>query len=1823
MKNLISHKARTGLLFLFFGLLVQTGVKAQIYVNTFTGASACPTNGNTPTMATNSTGTAVSRATITCNSTANVFNSTTLNNTSSISNTSYIQFSATANSGFILNLTSVSFLRQGSNSAPNQMEVRYSTDGFSTSTTWGSAPVTPTSGTTATWDFADFSTGNGGTVTFRIYPYGTTKCDLTAGAASNTGTFRIDDLTINGTVSAATPSIAISNGTIAAGTPNNGQTNVVLQRYDMAVTSANATLTGLTVTTAGTHAAADLSNLKCWYQTSTTFNAGTATLLSTKTSALGAGSQVFPSFTSQAITSGNTGYIFVTADISSGATNGNTINIASNAFSNISFSSGTKTGTDPVAAGGVQTITVAVPDIALSSPAASAANITVGTTNNVIYRFDLAITTATPSLTGVTINTSTGSNTSGDLTNLKCWYQTSTTFNSGTATLLSTKTTSLAAGSQVFPSFSSQSLTTGSTYYIFITADVPLTATPNNTIIVSAITTSDLTFATGNKTGTANASGTKTIIDCTPADVTSAAASSASSSSVLTWANPACYDEILIVAALASNTGTPTGNGSAYTGNLAYSSGTALGNGFVVYKGSTSSQTVTGLTDGTQYFFKYFTRRGTTWTSGTEVDATPNVAGYYWNGASIAANPAAGGTGTWGTTNSWRQPSSSGAQATWANSNNAVFAGTAGSVTIDADRSATAYYFNTTGYKIITTSSTTRVLTGSINLGNNIGLTFAPNVNTGTPVSGAISVGNISGSGSANITISSAQGSATNIAQRLNIATTSASITVPINITSAGGSGNGTVAAIVATATGTSLSSTASITNNTEVKTVIGATSGFDITANGVISGSADLMFAAGASGGAGTVTLNAANTYTGATIFNAANSGVIRLGITNALPTGTNVTMANSSSNGGIFDLNGFNQTIGSLTSGVGGGSIRNNGATDATLTISGSTSPPAFGLVIADGTTNKTLLTRAGTGTLTLSGANTYTGATTVSAGTLSISSIANGAANSGIGASTNAAANLVLGGGTLQYTGATASTDRNFTLTAATTSTINNTNQLTITGASTATTGALTKAGAGTLILSGTNLHTGGTIINAGTVSVGADANIGNGSITLGGGTLAVTSGFSTSKTMALTASTTSSINVASSQTLTANGIISGNSTSGLTKSGAGTLTLTSGNTYTGLTTISAGILQLNRTGGTTIPITNNVIISGGTLKISTNQTLNDVTLTSGTLMIDAGVTLTITGTITRTSGVIIGSATSNLVITGASGTIAFDQTTPGTTNVLRNLTISGSGTTTLGNALNITAGSTPGVLSVGASATLATGGYLTLKSDANGTARVSEVGAGGSITGNVTVERYIPAKRAWRALTAPLKGSANNSIFYNWQNNGSVTSGIGVELWGPGGTGSAGNNTSTSGLANGPGASIKQYGNGWSDVTDSKTTSLFTNDGNNAYMVFVTGGYGSGNISSSFSDTTLKATGQLRTGDVTYTGLSSTYHTLIGNPYASPISPSSILNGATNLFTNVWVWDPKLSDFGAYVNFDGVLNAYTYEYSGTDGSGGSYSAGTAIQSGQAFFVRAASGTGSLTLTESMKSSSISNTFRNSNSVSPSIVRTSFLKQTALDWMPLDGCIAGFYEGANAAADDADGKKMINSGENIGFVRNAVNLSSEHYPLVTNQDILNLKIWNTQQARYKLKLNTEEFTMTGVEAYLQDLYTGTSQPLNLDGSVQEYEFDVDPTVSASSGNRFRIVFTNIGLSVSDPEQGQLSIYPNPATGGKVTVSLPTGNFEGCSYELINVLGQVVRQDQIANSNSSQILIPLSGLPNSWYALRIRKDNKVVYQGKLIINN
>lgn len=293
----------------------------------------------------------------------------------------------------------------------------------------------------------------------------------------------------------------------------------------------------------------------------------------------------------------------------------------------ISLSGATGTGNfrlDDFTLNGSVTST-STPNIALSSPnpAVAVGNIAQCSTNNPIYRFDLGVTMASATLNGVTINT-TGTYTATDITNFKCWYSADATFNAVSDVLLSTKTATLGTGSHVFPSFTSQVINSGATGYIFITADIPAGATASNTLTVSAITTGDISFVAGNKSGTANAGGAQTITSSGITEATAVSATAGNAQATVAWTNPTCAQEIMIVAKQGSFTSaSPTGDGSAYTANLAYGSGTAFDGGFVVYKGSVSSQVITALTNCLAYEFKIFARKGTTWSTGVTASTTP------------------------------------------------------------------------------------------------------------------------------------------------------------------------------------------------------------------------------------------------------------------------------------------------------------------------------------------------------------------------------------------------------------------------------------------------------------------------------------------------------------------------------------------------------------------------------------------------------------------------------------------------------------------------------------------------------------------------------------------------------------------------------------------------------------------------------------------------------------------------------------------------------------------------------------------------------------------------------------------------------------------------------------------------------------------------------------------------------------------------------------------------------------------------------------------------------------------------------------------------
>jgi autotransporter-associated beta strand protein len=315
----------------------------------------------------------------------------------------------------------------------------------------------------------------------------------------------------------------------------------------------------------------------------------------------------------------------------------------------------------------------------------------------------------------------------------------------------------------------------------------------------------------------------------------------------------------------------------------------------------------------------------------------------------------------------------------------------------------------------------------------------------------------------------------------------------------------------------------------------------------------------------------------------------------------------------GGAIDTSGFNGAISSVISGTGG-------------------------------------IAKKGTGTLTLSGANTYMGPTSVQGGALAINALTNGSIAGNLGAATASAANLVLDGGTLQYSGSTStSTDRLFTLTQSG-GTLDS-------GASGQfrflNTGSIAQSGTGdrTLTLTGTSLlndlysslgdpstgktslvkngtgrwiltapaalrsYSGDTTINAGTLMTNSDNPLpfgaGKGNLVINAGATFETNGRNLSinalngagtlnqrsngtKTVTLgNGDASGSFSGVLSNVLTGSGVAILN----VSKSGAGTQTLSGPNTYVGTTTVLQGVLQL--AANNTLPNASNVVLAGGAL------------------------------------------------------------------------------------------------------------------------------------------------------------------------------------------------------------------------------------------------------------------------------------------------------------------------------------------------------------------------------------------------------------------------------------------------------------------------------------------------------------------------------------------------------------------------------------------------------------------------------------------------
>jgi fibronectin-binding autotransporter adhesin len=449
-----------------------------------------------------------------------------------------------------------------------------------------------------------------------------------------------------------------------------------------------------------------------------------------------------------------------------------------------------------------------------------------------------------------------------------------------------------------------------------------------------------------------------------------------------------------------------------------------------------------------------------------------------------------------------------------------------------------------------------------------------------------------------------------------------------------------------------------------------------------------------------GLIILGNANTLTGAaTIGNGSNNTIVQLASTTAVKNFSSTTV----NNGSVLDLAGVAETGGALTlNGAGTGSGVNAGAlvnstgagSDAgaitlasastiknsgtSLALSGAIANGGF-LLTVDGTGATTLgtgvmsgtggLTKNGTGTLTLSGANTFSGGVNINVGTITAGSTAAvGTGTLTIGSSGNSAvfdlggktvtvANLQTGGTAANQTIGNSSVTANGILsyTSTATSTFGGVIQDSVAGGTFKT--GLTVSGAGSdLTLTAANSFTGGLIIGNGIVRAGNANALGSGTVTVGstGNSATLDLNGQNENVYGLAAAGTAANqtigNSSTSSNATLDYIGAGNSAyTGVVQDAVGTGNKTTAvvvNTATGTLTLSGGASAYS--GGTTVN-------SGGLILSGVNTSVQTVTLNGGTLnlgnasalasgstlvinggTIDSGANITETGPTTVTLG-----------------------------------------------------------------------------------------------------------------------------------------------------------------------------------------------------------------------------------------------------------------------------------------------------------------------------------------------------------------------------------------------------------------------------------------------------------------------------------------------------------------------------------------------------------------------------------------------------------
>ncbi|MGZ9677316.1 leucine-rich repeat domain-containing protein [Flavobacterium sp. GNP001] len=600
--------------------------------------------------------------------------------------------------------------------------------------------------------------------------------------------------------------------------------------------------------------------------------------------------------------------------------------------------------------------------------------------------------------------------------------------------------------------------------------------------------------------------------------------------------------------------------------------------------------------------------------------------------------------------------------------------------------------------------------------------------------------------------------------------------------------------------------------------------------------------------------------------------------------------------------------------------------------------------------------------------------------------------------------------------------------------------------------------------------------------------------------------------------------------------------------------------------------------------------------------TESELNNFTIANNTNLVTTGnVSINYSG----------GQLTNNGTITNPSGTLVFSAPVlfagSGTTNTQR-FNTTHLGFTRLNNRINVT-----GSVDV-SNGRLNANNNLTLISNAAGSAVIAPLAGTSTITGKVTVQRYIPqGKRAFRFLSPGV--TTDNFISNNWQLGTHITgSTTGANGFDATGTGSPSLFTYNNNQAT---------GSGWTAVTSTDATNLQAGQG---YRLLVRGdrnvNINSNSLPTINAAVTLSTTGNISIGNVVFdTALNATSnlvtngYSLVGNPYVNTVDWNALTK--VGLTDSYYIWDPNMgtaAQRGRYV-----------VYSSTTGSSNVASAANQyIQPGQAFFVQnSVLGTpGTLTFQESNKvgNGNLTSVFRTQKKpmarLDLSVYETSELTTGGF---PIDATVAVFDAAFSADIDKADVAKLSTGTENLSISNNTKTWAIDARGPISEKDevLLNLQDFQANK-NYSFRTQFSNFDAS-VSPFLVDKFLGTSTAITTD-SATTLNFTTTAAAASYASDRFKIAFTNKTLDTKDFEAAQLQLYPNPVVNGQFSIDLPNTMSGTVNVKIINLIGQTVYETNTEAKNSIRINTQ-SPLPQAVYLVQLT-NNGERFTKKITVN-